>query len=119
MDKPVAPAATHLSLVVGGAFQTEASGEAFHVGEVADYFHTDAMAPSAIVQTIGFDKIETELARIGAELDRLLSAVPRPTGSYQLSSVQLSLGITANGGIGIVSAGLQAGISLTFSPKQP
>jgi hypothetical protein len=110
MAKRVVPAATHLSLVVGVPF---------HADAVADFLHADALSPSAIVQKIGFDKIESELAGIGAELDRLLGAVPPPAGSYQLSSIQLSLGVTANGGIGIVTAGLQAGISLTFSPKDP
>ncbi|MGA7088948.1 MAG: hypothetical protein WB116_11865 [Candidatus Dormiibacterota bacterium] len=108
MDNLVAPDATHLSVVVGADFNKEAA---------QDVFHVDALAPVATVQKIGFEKIESELARIGAELDRLLAAVPRPSGSYQLSSVQLSLGITANGGIGIVSAGVQAGLSLTFSLK--
>lgn len=114
MDNLVAPEATQLSLVVGGAPHVE---DASHTEPLEEFLHVDSASPSAIVQHIGFDKIESELARIGAELDRLLAAVPRPSGSYQLSSVQLSLGITANGGIGIVSAGVQAGLSLTFSPK--
>ncbi|MFZ0996350.1 MAG: hypothetical protein WAO09_10315 [Candidatus Dormiibacterota bacterium] len=114
MDNLVTPEATKLSLVVGGAAHVE---DVSHTQNLEEFLHVDSVAPSAIVQHIGFDKIESELARIGAELDRLLAAVPRPSGSYELSSVQLSLGITANGGIGIVSAGVQAGLSLTFSPK--
>ncbi len=114
MDNLVAPEATNLSLVVEGVPHVEDASDMEPLDEV---FHVGSVAPSAIVQHIEFDKIESELARIGAELDRLLAAVPRPSGSYQLSSVQLSLGITANGGIGIVSAGVQAGLSLTFSPK--
>jgi len=62
MDNLVAPEASHLSLVVGGALHVE---DASHTENLEELLHVDSVAPSAIVQHIGFDKIESELARIG------------------------------------------------------
>ena len=65
---------------------------------------------------VPLDKIHSELDRVQAELDDILSKIDsRPKHGFEISEVAISLGISAEGSIGVVSAGVQAGITLTFS----
>ena len=65
---------------------------------------------------VPLDKINSELDRVQAELDDVLSKIDtQPKHGFQLSEVAIALGISAEGTIGVVSAGAQAGITLTFS----
>lgn len=65
---------------------------------------------------VPLDKIHSELARVQAELDDILSDIDiQPKHGFRLTEVGFSLGISAEGSIGVVSAGVEAGITLTFS----
>lgn len=64
---------------------------------------------------VSLDKIYRELDRVQAELNDVLSKIDsQPKHGFRLSEVAVSLGISAEGSIGVVSAGVQAGITLTF-----
>jgi hypothetical protein len=65
---------------------------------------------------VPLSKINSELDRVQAELDDVLSKIDtQPKHGFRLSEVAIALGISAEGSIGVVSAGVQAGITLTFS----
>jgi hypothetical protein len=65
---------------------------------------------------VSLEKIHSELDRVQGELDDVLSKIDsQPKHGFRLSEVAISLGISAEGSIGVVSAGVQAGITLTFS----
>jgi len=67
---------------------------------------------------VPLDKIHSELDRVQAELDDVLSKIDiGPKHGFQLSEVEFSLGISAEGSIGVVSAGVEVGITLTFSKQ--
>jgi hypothetical protein len=67
---------------------------------------------------VPLDKVRSELDRVQAELDDVLSRIDsQPKHGFELSEVAISLGISAEGTIGVVSAGVQAGITLTFSKE--
>lgn len=65
---------------------------------------------------VPLDKINGELDRVQAELDDVLSKIDTQSRhGFQLSEVTIALGISAEGSIGVVSAGVEAGITLKFS----
>jgi hypothetical protein len=65
---------------------------------------------------VPLEKINSELDRIQGELDDVLSKIDtQPKHGFRLTEVEFSLGISAEGTIGVVSAGIEAGITLTFS----
>ncbi|MGD0928296.1 MAG: hypothetical protein ABR926_24245 [Streptosporangiaceae bacterium] len=65
---------------------------------------------------IALDKIHSELDRVQAELDDVLASIDtQPKHGFHLTEVEVSLGISGEGSIGVVSAGVEAGITLTFS----
>ncbi len=65
---------------------------------------------------VPLDKIHSELERVQAQLDDILSNIDtQPKHGFRLTEVEISLGISAEGSIGVVSAGVEAGITLTFS----
>ncbi len=67
-------------------------------------------------EDVPIQRIHTELARVQSEVDDVLSKIDQEVRhGFQLSEVEVSLGISASGTIGFVSAGVEAGISLTFS----
>lgn len=59
--------------------------------------------------------VRVELDRVQRELDELLKDIwDRTMGGVKLSQVQVSLSVTAQGSIGIASAGATASIALIF-----
>jgi hypothetical protein len=65
---------------------------------------------------IALNKIHSELDRVQAELDDVLASIDtQPKHGFRLTEVEVSLGISGEGSIGVVSAGVEAGITLTFS----
>ncbi len=65
---------------------------------------------------VPLEKIHSELDRVQAQLDDVLSKIDtRPKHGFELTEVEISLGISAEGTIGVVSAGIEAGITLTFA----
>ena len=65
---------------------------------------------------VPLEKINGELERVQAELGEVLSKIDtEPKHGFRLTEVEISLGISAGGSIGVVSAGIEAGITLTFA----
>lgn len=64
---------------------------------------------------IALDKLRSGLDDIQGQIDGLLERVNEPKSpSFRLKSVDVSLAITAEGSIGIASAGVQASMTLSF-----
>lgn len=62
--------------------------------------------------------IHSELDRVRPELDDILSKVDFSSKhGFRLNEVAISLGISAGGSIGVVTAGVEASITLTFSKE--
>ena len=78
--------------------------------------------PSEWVQRVLVKRKSVDLGRVKADLDKiqaqarhLLGSLSiRELGGMRLEGVQLSLGITAEGSLGIVTAGVEAAIDLTY-----
>jgi hypothetical protein len=67
---------------------------------------------------VPLETINSELDRVQAELDDVLSKIDsKPKHGFRLTEVDISLGISAEGSIGVVSAGVEAGITLIFSKE--
>ncbi len=64
---------------------------------------------------VPLEKINNELDRVQGEIDNVLMKVQRESRQgFSLSEVEISLGISAEGSIGVVTAGIDAGITLHF-----
>jgi hypothetical protein len=65
---------------------------------------------------VSLHKVESELVRVQGEIDDLLAKVETaPRHGFKLSEVEISLGLSAGGSIGIVTAGVEAGVTLHFA----
>src|SRR4051812_37809238 len=106
------PAATTLSLI---ALSTEGEpiGDAAEIREAGPI----AAVKSFFVgrKEVPLEKIEAELTRVQGEIDGVLAKVERQSRQgFSLSEVEISLGVSAEGSIGVVTAGIDAGITLHF-----
>lgn len=64
---------------------------------------------------VPIEKIDAELTRVQGEIDGVLAKVEKKSRQgFSLSEVEISLGISAEGSIGVVTAGIEAGITLHF-----
>ena len=67
-------------------------------------------------QDISIEKVKTELARVEAEVDTVLEAVKTKAAlGFQLKEVQVGVVISAQGSIGVATAGIQASLTLVYS----
>jgi hypothetical protein len=67
-------------------------------------------------QDIPIDKIKTELARVDDEVDSVIEAVrTKAAAGFQLKEVQVGVVISAQGSIGVATAGIQASLTLVYS----
>ncbi len=67
---------------------------------------------------IPFDKIENELTRVELEIDALLAKLKaKTTAGYELSQVQVMVGVSAQGSIALVTAGVQASLTLVYTRR--
>lgn len=73
-----------------------------------------AHAPVFAAQ-VSLDKVKTELLQLQQQLDQLFSGIKESEAGYHLSQIQVAVGISGQGSIGIVSAGMQASITLVYS----
>jgi hypothetical protein len=65
---------------------------------------------------IDLAKAKTELQRVETEVDELLGTLAaKRKGGYRLSEVQVAVGVSAQGSIGVVTAGVQASLTLIYS----
>ncbi len=61
-------------------------------------------------------KVKTQMKRVEGEIDGLLASLKASTVSgYQLQEVQVSVGISAGGTLGVVTAGVSATLTLVYS----
>jgi hypothetical protein len=94
---------------------TEASPE----NQYMDVFLSIPHLPISVNQ-LPLDKVKAEMGQVEQEIDQLLAGLKSTAGGYELSQVQVSVGISGQGSIGIVTAGMQASITLVYSaPNQP
>ncbi len=69
---------------------------------------------------VPLEKIQVELARVQGELDGILEKLGDESHhGFALSEVEISLGISAGGSIGVVTAGLTASLTLHFAKADP
>ncbi len=64
---------------------------------------------------VPLEKIDAELTRVQGEIGAVLAKIDKDTRhGFSLSEVEISLGMSAGGSIGVVTAGIEAGITLHF-----
>lgn len=69
---------------------------------------------------IDLGKVRGELEDVQGQVDQLLAGIyDRTVGSMHLAQVQVSLTVTAEGSIGIATAGVQASIALVYERTPP
>jgi hypothetical protein len=62
------------------------------------------------------DDVQNQLGRVQGEVDDLLEQLAtQAKHGFGLSQVQVKVGISAQGGIGVVTAGVQASLTLVYS----
>jgi len=67
-------------------------------------------------QEIDLAKAKGELQRVEGEIDELLGTLAAERkGGYHLSQVQVAVGVSAQGSIAVVTAGVQASLTLVYS----
>jgi hypothetical protein len=65
---------------------------------------------------IALDKVQREMTRFQQDMDGLLASVKtRTAGGYELTQVQVMVGVSAQGSIAVVTAGVQASLTLVYS----
>jgi hypothetical protein len=68
-------------------------------------------------KAVGLDQLRDELDKVQSQIDTILQTVRSPqvsAGKVRLTGVQVSLGITASGSIGVVTAGMEASLTLVY-----
>lgn len=70
----------------------------------------------AAPQSVNLAKLRGDLERIQGEVDALLkNQIGSSVGGMRLNEIQVSLGISAEGSIGVVTAGVTASITLVYA----
>lgn len=73
--------------------------------------------PRPVIKEMDAGKIRESLTQLSAQLSGLFQDI-KHVGAFQLTQVQLQVGVTAEGGvalIGVAKAGVSGTITLTFS----
>jgi hypothetical protein len=68
-------------------------------------------------ESVELSKLSGQLEDVQKQVDKILQSVASPDvspGKMRLSSLEVSVGITASGGIGVVTAGMQASLTLVY-----
>ncbi len=67
-------------------------------------------------QEVDLDQIRSELEDVQDQVDSLLAQLgAKPRQGFELSQVQVSVGISAQGSIAVVTAGVQASLTLVYT----
>lgn len=91
-------------------------------------FQEQAIPVPAVVKNIfvrkpkkvDLDELQKALEKAQDEVAALLGALKHPSvGGFHLSSVDVELSVSAEGSIGIVTAGAEASITLSFEREHP
>jgi hypothetical protein len=65
---------------------------------------------------VDLTKVKGDLDRVQGQIDSLLAGLrAKDSDRFRLAQVEVSLAVSAEGSIGVATAGVQAGIALTFS----
>jgi hypothetical protein len=65
---------------------------------------------------VNLDDVKADLDRVQGQIDTLLAGIQaHDSERFRLSQVEVSLAVSAEGSIGVATAGIQAGIALTFA----
>ena len=81
--------------------------QAFPAGAARLFWHRPKEVP--------LDTLKKSLESTQAEIDELLAGVRQSTvAGYRLNSIEVSLAISAEGSIGVATAGVEASIALSF-----
>jgi hypothetical protein len=70
------------------------------------------------VSQVPLDKVKAEMGEVEQQIDQLLSGLKSTAAGYQLAQIHVSVGISGQGSIGIVTAGMQASITLVYSAPE-
>jgi len=106
---------TTLTLLVSEASQDAADAKAEDFEEQA-LPHLHWGRP----KDVDLDKLKDNLARVQGQVDGLLASVAASKASgFRLTSVEVGLAISAEGSIGVATAGLEASLSLSFERVAP
>jgi hypothetical protein len=68
-------------------------------------------------ESVELGKLSGQLDEVQKQVDKILQNVASPDvspGKMRLNSLEVSVGITASGGIGVVTAGMQASLTLVY-----
>jgi hypothetical protein len=68
-------------------------------------------------ESVELEKLTGQLDDVQKQVDKILQSVASPhatPGKMRLTSLEVSVGITASGGIGVVTAGMQASLTLVY-----
>ncbi|NUR75232.1 MAG: hypothetical protein HOQ28_02970 [Thermoleophilia bacterium] len=65
---------------------------------------------------VDLHRLEQNLAKVQGEIAELLRSIDVNAAGYRLKTIEVSLAISAEGGIGVVTAGMEASLSLSFEP---
>jgi hypothetical protein len=69
--------------------------------------------------TINSEKLSENLKSTLSQVDKILSIVGKTlTSEWKVESIAVGLSITAEGSIGIATAGVETSIEISFSPKE-
>ena len=70
-------------------------------------------------KTLPLDKVQSEIARLDAEVGSFLATITATSvAGYQLNEVQVQVGVSAQGSIGVVTAGVQGSLTLVYARGQ-
>ena len=114
------PAPTHLTVLVPeeASPQGKAADEsgAFEArGGVRDTLRSLVFRE----KTLPLDKVQSEIARLDAEVGSFLATITATSvAGYQLNEVQVQVGVSAQGSIGVVTAGVQGSLTLVYARGQ-
>ena len=71
-------------------------------------------------EPLDLSKVQAELDRVQGEVDDLLGKLAtEPKHGFGLSEVQVSVGVSAQGSIAVVTAGVQASLTLVYAQPKP
>ena len=76
----------------------------------------DAVVARVKRKDVDLSAVRDDLDRVQGQIDDLLAKLKtKDSDRFRLAQVEVSLAVSAEGSIGVATAGVQAGIALTFS----
>jgi len=103
-----------IMLIVAGspaAEYTDREGGSQHTSLIGKLFSHE--------KPVDFSKVKQNLDSCIAQVSNVLSDLKKKAiDGWELESVSISLAVSAEGSIGVATAGVEAGIEVSFKPKQ-